>query len=371
MTDGSIESLVTLLDGASPADVVELAVGWLGGHGFPDAVLWVADVTNANLVDGSGILQSRPVDGSVEGRALVQRSAVAHAGRVHLPMAQRGRVLGVMSVDADPEAGATLIPVATVVAASLLSTSGHSDVLAALRGGDGLALAATIQHDLLPHPGYEDRHVQIGGQVEPAFDIAGDSYDYAVNDGVVDLAIFDAVGHGLRSALMAVTVVGAYRRARRREPTMGAVAASIEGELAPALGRGDFVTGVVARLDLVDHALEVRVAGHPPPILVRDGTANFLQPDHPAPPFGLSTAGAPFVTRLQPGDMVMLYTDGVVQARDRMAVFLGAQALADVALSHDDDVSVQATCRRALARVVDHVQGPLADDATVLALRVA
>ena len=56
---------------------------------------------------------------------------------------------------------------------------------------------------------------EIGGLLEPAFDIAGDSYDYAVNRDVVDLAIFDAVGHGVRSMLMAVTVVGACRRARR------------------------------------------------------------------------------------------------------------------------------------------------------------
>lgn len=370
MSDGSLESLVTLLDGAPPAQLAELAVSWLGEHSFNDPVVWVADVTNGTLVDSTRERPDRPADGSIEGRALVQRSAVARAGRVHVPLVQRGRVLGVLSVDADPEAGVWLRPVATVIAASLFSTVGHSDVLAGLRGGDELAVAATIQHDLLPHSGYEDRLIEVGGQVEPAFDIAGDSYDYAVNGEVVDFAIFDAVGHGLRSALMAVTVVAAYRRARRREQALGDIVAAVDRDLMPALQRGDFVTGIVGRYSLESRDLEMRIAGHPAPIVVRDASVQFLHPDRPRPPFGLGTSGASIVTRLQPEDMVMLYTDGVVQARDRTAVFLGAQALADVVVTHADDVSVQATCRRALSRVVAHADGPLADDATVLAVRV-
>ncbi len=53
------------------------------------------------------------------------------------------------------------------------------------------------------------------GALEPAYDVAGDSFDYALNDDVLHLCMIDAMGHGLDAAVMATLAIGAYRHARR------------------------------------------------------------------------------------------------------------------------------------------------------------
>lgn len=72
-----------------------------------------------------------------------------------------------------------------------------------------------MQRDPLPLLIFATDRVVISAAPEPAFNVGGDTSDYAGNGGTVDLTVLDAVGHGLPAAMLAVTAVGNYRHARR------------------------------------------------------------------------------------------------------------------------------------------------------------
>ncbi|MGG8407084.1 PP2C family protein-serine/threonine phosphatase [Streptomyces sp. 12297] len=151
------------------------------------------------------------------------------------------------------------------------------------------------------------------------------------------MIIGDVRGKGLDAVGDAALVLGAFRAAAHQEGALAGLAAYLETAVTPALeypdgsrpGPGDagesFVTATV--LDIPDHesVLHLVTCGHPPPLLVRGGRVASLDVAHPAPPLGLgSLADARPVAEVfafAPGDIVLLYTDGVLEARDDAGVF--------------------------------------------------
>ncbi len=93
-----------------------------------------------------------------------------------------------------------------------------------------MSLAASMQWDLLPPLVLKAGNVAIAGLVEPAYDVGGDCFDYAVNGAFVDVAIIDSMGHGLGAARIASLAMGCYRHDRREGQTLAD---------APALGFDD------------------------------------------------------------------------------------------------------------------------------------
>jgi hypothetical protein len=346
-------------------------VASLERSGLGRPVIWYADLGFRRLVDANRAREDRPVDASNEGTALLQRRPVADEGRLHVPLARRGQVLGVLSVDGKEGDAARLQPLVVILTSALLASTGHSDVIATTRGAHHLPLAATIQYELLPHPTYGDETIEIGGQVEPAYDIAGDTYDYAVNADAIHIGLFDAVGHGLRSTLIATSAIGAYRRNRRLATSLTGVAVGIDLALRPVLSRGEFVTGLLLRIDRATRTLEVWNAGHLPPLMARRGQVSEIATGVPKLPFGLGTGGSAEPVPIEPGDLVMAYTDGVIHARDHGQRFLGVDPLAAAVADHVPGTSIQGLCRRALTQVAGYVDGPLGDDATVVAFRLS
>lgn len=78
-----------------------------------------------------------------------------------------------------------------------------------------MSVAAEIQWSLLPPLAMPIPQVSVAGILEPAYNVAGDSFDYALNEDILHVAMVDAMGHGLDAATMATVAVGAYRHARR------------------------------------------------------------------------------------------------------------------------------------------------------------
>ena len=98
-----------------------------------------------------------------------------------------------------------------------------------------MSLAASMQWELLPLV-LNLPDVSVAGMLEPAYDVGGDAFDYAVNGPIVEVAIFDAMGHGVRSAMVAALTVGAYRHARREGSTLGHMHAGLEATLSARFG---------------------------------------------------------------------------------------------------------------------------------------
>jgi hypothetical protein len=115
---------------------------------------------------------------------------------------------------------------------------------------------------LLPPLTFACPQLSVAGVLEPAYEVAGDTFDYAVDPGVANLAVFDGVGHGLRSAQLAVVAVAAYRHARRAGRSLGDICEQIDQVLMQTSGGQAFSTAGLAQLDTISGALRWVNAGH-------------------------------------------------------------------------------------------------------------
>jgi len=208
--------------------------------------------------------------------------------------------------------------------------------------------------------------VSVAGLIQPAYDVGGDAFDYAVNGDTLDFAVFDAMGHGLESSQLAHLAVSTYRHSRRAGLDLEATYYAIDNAVRDDDHLEKFVTCILGRLDLVGGTLSWINVGHPLPLLVRGG--HVLGPLECAPslPAGLG-GGLRELARhdLIPGDRVFCITDGVVDTHRPGREDFGEERLmallADQSAASDDPAE---TVRQLSHRVLDH-HGVLSDDTTV------
>ncbi len=349
--------------------------------GAREAVVYLADYAQHVLVPvgGPGVpaRQELTIDSSLAGRAFRRVEPVhapAHEGPVTLwvPLLDGAERVGVLEVvlaaAPTPEFEDEARSVASLVAELVATRDAYSDVFARLRRRRTLSLAAEIQWDLLPPLTYAGDRLVLTGALEPAYDIGGDTFDYAVNGSLVDLAVLDAVGHGLPAALLASAAVGAYRHARRDRLDLPDIAAAVDAVVAGQFPDSRFATAVIARLDLDTGVLRWVNCGHPDPLLVRDGVLLHPPPCRPARPLGLQVAKPDLCqVQLRPGDRVLLHTDGIVEARSPDGEFFGEERLADLVVRAElaGDPPPE-TMRRLMGSVMEHQAGQLQDDASIV-----
>ncbi len=261
---------------------------------------------------------------------------------------------------------------ASVTAAESVTRGQYTDDFTVLRRQKPMSLAAELQWQTLPPASFTVPEVSVAGMLEPAYEAAGDTFDYAYSEDVLDFAVFDSVGHDLASAVISNLAVGTYRNRRRSGDDLDVAGRRIDEVLLEQIGDGAFATGILARLDTRSGSLGWLNGGHPPPLLVRQGRRIVELDDRRRVPFGLghllarNRTGFPHV-QLEPGDAVLLYTDGIVEARQadgegfglgRLEEFLGNAFAAQL--------SPAETVRRLSNAVLDHHGGTLQDDASTL-----
>ena len=155
-----------------------------------------------------------------------------------------------------------------------------------------MSLAASMQWDLLPPLVIKTEAVAVAGIVEPAYDVGGDCFDYAANGPTFDLAIMDAMGHGLGSATVSGLAMGAYRNDRREARSLEAMHTTLAETITTQYRQTTFVTGQLARIDCRTGELTWTNAGHPRPLLVRHGQVVGQLWCKPTPPWGLADGDA-------------------------------------------------------------------------------
>lgn len=289
---------------------------------------------------------------------------------VGLLAAALGAILGIRD-----DAGAREL---AVVLAALMAVTLAGSLASALRGRRERVLAAVrsvaeaAQHALLqpvpPTVGPFQVAVRYSAAAAEAR-IGGDLYALVSTPHGVRMIVGDVRGKGLPAVGTAALVLGVFREAAHDEPDLLAVVARIERSLARNLGSDDFVTAVVAGYPR-EGQLEVVNCGHAPPLLVRDSVVMPVDPDRPAPPLGLRTlSGETPALQVLPfadGDQLLLYTDGVTEARDHEREFY---PLADGLARHTCDEPAH-TVTALHDELLDHVGGRLHDDAALLLLRM-
>ncbi len=363
--------------------------------GAQSIVIYLVDLQQQVLVPfvepedaGDTSLAPLSVDATLAGRAFQNvevhvQEIGAESIRLLLPLLDGSERLGVLAVTISPPELLTaegspleerLRRLASLASELLVTKTSYGDTLVRLRRREPMTLAAEMQWSLLPPLTFACEAVTIAAALEPAYSVAGDTIDYSVDAGITRLAIFDGMGHGLQSGQLAALAVGAYRHSRRAGRSLTDTVIDIDAALESGFGGDVFATALIAELDTDTGLLRWVNAGHPAPLLLRAGRWVKSLEVEPVPPLGLGYLGdtADLTVgseQLEPADRVLLYTDGVIEARSPEGDFFGLNRLVDLVGRHLlSGLPPPETTRRVAHALLAHQQAQLTDDATLMLL---
>lgn len=367
---------------ARPEDVPALAMRCAELLDAREMVIYLVDYEQRNLMpltgDGSPHRDALAVDGTLPGRSFAMTETyetdTGSGLRVWVPLLDGIERLGVLEVITTREPSRELLAdyrtAAGLLSEVLMTRRAYGDAVERIRRRLPMQLAAEIIWNLLPPLTFATSDVLISAILEPAYDVGGDAFDYAFNGGVLHAAVFDAVGHGIDASAMTSLTISAYRNARRCGLDLADTYRSIDKWVSAKYPHG-FVTAALTELD-TDRGLFRRIsAGHPGELLFRDGKLVRTLTSPTAMPLGLGHFGTGIPTveeeTLQPGDQLLLYTDGVTEARTDTGEFFGPDRLVEfVVRSLADHVSAPETLRRLVHAILEHQHENLQDDATAV-----
>jgi sigma-B regulation protein RsbU (phosphoserine phosphatase) len=224
---------------------------------------------------------------------------------------------------------------------------------------------------MLPRAFPDRRELEVAATLKPARSVGGDLYDVLADGDRVWLMIGDVSGKGVGAALFMAVTKTLFRAVAPGAASVAAAVGRMNDELARDNDRAMFVTAFVARLDLATGELEYVNAGHNPPYrLGTDGRlATFAERTEPALGAVEAHAYHGVTARLEPGDTLVLYTDGVVEARSPGDdEFHSLRLETQLAASHD--LAPSAVVRGLVDRIEEFAGDvPQYDDVTVLVAR--
>ncbi|HEY6960865.1 MAG TPA: PP2C family protein-serine/threonine phosphatase [Gaiellaceae bacterium] len=380
-----VKALLAAVEAAPPVAAPEVVAAALADAlGARDVGFLIADYSGRALVRLSHVRRAGADDdlnrergervalaGTPHGQALTEQEiqivAGPHGHRLYAPVTSRGEAVGVLSLGLDDEPCretlATVSAGAHALAYILIANRRFTDLFEWGQRSVPLSLEAELQHRLLP-ASYtcEGGHFTLAGWLEPSGDVGGDTFDFSVERDTLHLSMTDAIGHTLNAAVLATVLVGALRNGRRRGVTLAEQILLANEALCGFTEDGDFVTGQVVRIDHDSGVARIVNAGHPLPILVREGRAENLDLP-PGLPFGIA-ARARYDVRelgLRPGDRLVFVTDGILERN------AGAVDVREI-LTGTRDLHPREAVQVLTQAVVKACGGELRDDATVLCL---
>ena len=379
-----VGELLPLLDTAFPADLVTVLGEFLERvSGARDVVLLLSDYDLQELrplsaASGSGIQPGSPISiGDSEPGAAYQSQVIVTIPQgseiqVHVPVTLREERLGVLSailpdpVDAAELGG--LAALGTLLAYVVLAAGRYTDLFEIARRRKPLSLEAEVQWGLQPVRAFGGTQLSLAGQLVPAYDVGGDSYDWVVNHEVATVSAVDAMGHGLNASMLGALAVTALRNGRRAGLSVAERVAFADRAVQRQFGGSQFVTSLALDIHLPDARAMAVNAGHPSPWRIRDGEVGQVELDAQLP-IGLFEAttyvAQPF--ELEPGDRLVLISDGVLEATPAEGEEFGEARLEAALLATAGDPPHEAV-RRVVRALLDYQHGELRDDATVLIL---
>lgn len=384
----ALEALVSLLHRThlAPPDLLPGAVDAAIAHLDVRAVAFLADYSDTTLVPmvraGAARPATLPVDSTLAGRAYrlltVQTTVAGDVPLIWMPIIDGVERLGVLQVAVtdpslldDAAFLRDLWEFAHLLGHLVSILDEYGDAVDAVRRQTPRTVSAELIWQLLPPLTSGTDKVVVSGRLEPASQVGGDVFDYALSDTQAHLAILDATGHDLHSGLAAATALAAYRNARRQGHDLVEQTEAIHRAISDEFSGSTYATGVLGTLALDTGELRYISAGHPPPLLLRRGHVVKSLGSGRRPLLGLGVHAADVAQEwLEPDDVVVLYTDGITEARDANREFFGLDRLVDfVEREAADGVPLPEVVRRVGRRILEHQDGVLQDDATILLLQ--
>jgi Stage II sporulation protein E (SpoIIE) len=364
--------VANILPPASVAKIVDVVCEMVGARA---GRLLVADYGLQSLrelgPDGP-VGETMMIEGTVAGRVFADGAMVASGEGptvLHVPLIDGTERVGLLALDFDVWDGVPFVlePLVVVLVSLLVAKSRYTDAWVRCRRAQPLTAAAEVQWGLLPPLAASATDIAVAGIVEPAYAIGGDSFDYAMNVGGLDFAIIDAMGRGMSAVLMAAAAINGLRNVRREGGQLVDGYVQVDRLIARHFGDFSFVTGQFGSLNAESGILRWINAGHPAPLLVRNGTFAGELACEPSMPMGLGgTVVQVAEEALQGGDRVLFYTDGITESRSLEGESFGTERLADYLVRATlDRVPAAETVRRLSANVLAFVGVGLRDDATL------
>ncbi|WP_030768281.1 PP2C family protein-serine/threonine phosphatase [Streptomyces sp. NRRL F-2664] len=345
--------------------------------------LFLADLQQSRLnplpqpgCEGPDAQAGVDIEGSLAGLAYraqqVQRSRDGNTA--WFPMVDGIERIGVMQASCSGpvadrmEAGCALASLATLL---VVSQSSHNDLVVRHQRTNPMSLQAELLWAFLPPRTIGTHRATSTAMLEPAYDIGGDAFDHTFLDGTLHLTMVDAMGHDLASGGASAAAIAACRSTRRSGSPLPDIASTIDRTLARWIP-DRLMTGVIAELDTHSGEFAWINCGHPPPLLIREGHVLPRALERVAElPLGLGfhdhTPPTLHHARLQPGDRVLIHSDGVTEARSPDGDLYGEERLTDTVIrSLASGHNAPEALRRLANNLLAHREHRLRDDATIL-----
>ncbi|MEU1358391.1 PP2C family protein-serine/threonine phosphatase [Micromonospora zamorensis] len=338
-------------------------------YGITDVELYQVDYRLAELLPlGDGEPITSP--GHPAWRAFDHQSPILTDGNGWFPVTMRGERRGVLClspVPDDPDVLAALAEIATALAHEVAAVSAGTDVYRAARRTQRLTLAAEMQWDLLPGRSRIRPSYSLAGQLEPAYTVRGDSFDWSDDGERLWLATINGTGEGVAASLLTSLATHALRNARRAGLSLADQAALADQAIYDLYRGEQHLSALLMELDLRSGTMAVVDAGSPRLVLLRDGEVT-EQPLEAQFPLGMFEATDYHEQKfpLERCDRLFVVSDGVLEATGQHMRY-GETAL-DRFLRRTGPMAPLDAVRSLIGDLRAFVAGDLVDDAVVVCL---
>jgi hypothetical protein len=356
MLDGGLTMMIRMLRNRSMSPETRVGVG--------AAVALLAAVAAADLFDGAephfiGLYAAAPFLAA----AFAAWPAIVAVGVIAVIM---GLIFGIYPDGITTATTINLIGI--VIATGIAAVIGTLRARQAERVVELSRLASVAQAAVLTPIGPQIGTLAVAGRyisASAAADIGGDLYEAVDTPYGVRMIIGDVRGKGLDAVRVASIVLGSYRHVAFERSDLRTIVSDLDRAVARSVGDEDFVTAALA--EERGGTLTIVNCGHPSPLLLRRGEVIPLDPPTNAPPLGFMPVVRARVDRLEPGDRILLYTDGLAEAR-RSGDFFPISDRAWGLLGHGTVADGLASLESAL---MEWVEGQLDDDIALVLMEYA
>lgn len=383
----------------APEQVAAALMDAAGPLGVTAARIYLADLQQRYLRAMPGGSGQSPeilgIDSTVAGYAYrtmqIHRSPAGdgeNSHRIWLPLIDGTERLGVLELavaELTDDMLARCEMLASLAALIVVSKSHYSDTYAQTRRSQQMALQAELVWAFLAPRTFATDQVMVTATLEPAYEVGGDAYDYSLIGERLHVSIFDAVGHDLAAGLLASVAMASCRSTRRSGGTLQDTVARADHAIARQFGDSRFVTALLCDLNVATGKFSWIPCGHPPPLLIRRNKVIKELVRQPQVPLGLAedemstrrdrpvrlaysddVVGAS-TEQLEPGDRMLLYTDGVTEGRAADGSRFGIDRLTEFVMRHSySGTPAPEMLRRLTWTITEYQHGRLLDDATIV-----
>ncbi|WP_305786899.1 PP2C family protein-serine/threonine phosphatase [Symbioplanes lichenis] len=304
-----------LLRAAPPDRLPEVTAEHLRRHHAAGRVeVLLGDLTLTGLqpvLDADG-----PVGDPLAQRCFGSQQPVLDGNRTYLPLTVWGERLGVLEVELSAPADVEpLLPVAGELALALRAADIVTDRYRRVSRLQRLTMAAELQWELLPGRSLGDGRFLVAGQLEPAYAVLGDHFDWALTGDRLTVTVLNGDGDGLDAAVLTTVAVNAMRNARRSGANIVEQAELASDAVYARYGGAAHVATLLLEVDLVAGHVEAVDAGSPRALIARDRDIVPVRLEQQLP-LGMFSETRYETQRfsLEPGDRLLIVSDGVHEA---------------------------------------------------------